>query len=289
MRIEVLHVPDCPLVASLLARLGEVSDEPVVLRSITTEAEAEAYGMAGSPTLLVDGVDPFGLAPPSLTCRFGPLPTVEQLRSALTLGLGLGKASAAAVLSPPARQAHQAILRWFVDHGSAPSLAELASPTVVDELTARDLIALSASGELRAAYPFSPTPTRHRVALDDGPELYSMCAIDALGTSAMLSRPLTIRSTEPSTEVPIEIRVDGSSAEWNPSSAVVFAGTSGDSCCQASVDKTCGSINFFTSPAAARSWSEQQPGTILSQHEALLCGIAEFGPLLLHTNLDPQT
>lgn len=277
MTIEVLHVPDCPLVESLLARLREVTDEPVRLREITTEDEAIAYGMSGSPTLLVDGVNPFGTAPPSMACRFGPPLTVEELRSIL------GKASAAAALSPPARQAHRAILQWFVEHGSAPTPHELVSPTAVDELTARDLIALDASGELRAAYPFSPTPTRHRVALDDGPELFSMCAIDALGTSAMLRRPLTIHTSEPGTDVAIEVRVDGDRATWSPPSAVVLAGTTGEDCCQASVDKTCGSINFFSTREAASIWSDAHPeitGTILDQDEALRCGIAEFGSLL---------
>ncbi len=289
MTIEVLHVPDCPLVESLLASLREVTDEPVRLREITTEDEAIAYGMSGSPTLLVDGVNPFGTAPPSLTCRFGPPPTVEALREVLGRSpLALDKASSAAALSPPARQAHRAILQWFVDHGSAPTPHELVSPTVVDELTARDLIALDASGELRAAYPFSPTPTRHRVAIDDGAELFSMCAIDALGTSEMLRRPLTIHTSEPDTDVAIEVRVDGDHAEWNPPTAVVFAGTTGEACCQASVDKTCGTINFFSTREAASTWSNAHPGitgTILDQDEALRCGIAEFGSLLFRADL----
>jgi hypothetical protein len=50
--------------------------------------------MHGSPTLLVDGSDPFAAPgePPSLSCRLyrdasgriGPVPSVEELRRALT-------------------------------------------------------------------------------------------------------------------------------------------------------------------------------------------------------------
>ena len=57
--LEILCVPDCPNLAPMLQRLQRVTDCPVTIREITTLAEAVANGMAGSPTLLVDGMDPF--------------------------------------------------------------------------------------------------------------------------------------------------------------------------------------------------------------------------------------
>lgn len=59
---------------------------------VDTPDEAERLGFAGSPTVLVDGVDPFatGPAPSGLACRLyatpeGPQgsPTYEQLREVL--------------------------------------------------------------------------------------------------------------------------------------------------------------------------------------------------------------
>ncbi len=59
---------------------------------ITTPEEAEAAGFRGSPTILVDGVDPFarGDEPFGLACRVfqtpdGPAgsPSVEQIEVAL--------------------------------------------------------------------------------------------------------------------------------------------------------------------------------------------------------------
>ncbi|MFF0268239.1 thioredoxin family protein [Kribbella sp. NPDC004536] len=87
MRLEVLHVSDCPHVWALLDRLAEVTDVRVTTRLIETAADAERYGMVGSPTLLVDGVDPFGGGGrPGMWCRLG-VPSVEELR-AVTAGGG---------------------------------------------------------------------------------------------------------------------------------------------------------------------------------------------------------
>ena len=92
MTLEVLHVPDCPNLAPMLERLAEVTDLPVVTREIRSEDDAVEVGMAGSPTLLIDGVDPFSFAASAgLACRLYrdeagrivPAPSAEQLRVAL--------------------------------------------------------------------------------------------------------------------------------------------------------------------------------------------------------------
>jgi hypothetical protein len=46
----------------MLSRLAQATDLPVTTRLIDTDEDAARFGMAGSPTLLIDGVDPF--APP---------------------------------------------------------------------------------------------------------------------------------------------------------------------------------------------------------------------------------
>ena len=58
-RTEVLHIPDCPNVAPLLERITRITNLPVICREISTESEALRLGLAGSPILLVNGVDPF--------------------------------------------------------------------------------------------------------------------------------------------------------------------------------------------------------------------------------------
>jgi hypothetical protein len=95
--LTVLAVPDCPNASVLQQRLaGLVAGRPAVTvtrRDITDLAEAARWGMRGSPTLLIDGSDPFA-APdtaPAVACRLyqaenGRLdgaPTVSALRQVL--------------------------------------------------------------------------------------------------------------------------------------------------------------------------------------------------------------
>ena len=97
MELTVLTVPGCPNAAVLEERLAAVlADHPgavVRRRQISGEQEAAEAGMAGSPTVLINGADPFA-APgqvPGLACRLyrdatgraAGAPTVEALRRAL--------------------------------------------------------------------------------------------------------------------------------------------------------------------------------------------------------------
>jgi hypothetical protein len=100
MKLQVLHVPDCPNTAVLDARLAETlagrSDVVIEHHVVRDQAEATARGMTGSPTLLIDGWDPFAVAGQEapLSCRLyldehgaaSGAPSAEQLRAALATG-----------------------------------------------------------------------------------------------------------------------------------------------------------------------------------------------------------
>jgi hypothetical protein len=207
----------------------------------------------------------------------------------------LSKHDGAAGLTPDARQLHRALLTAFAERGQVPSRSDLqsmAASACIDlratlgELVDSDVVAVDNAGELRAAYPFSPIPTAHQVAISSGPTVYAMCAIDALGISAMLGRPATISSREPDTVEVITVEVDDDQATWHPPGAVVFAGFSSDSCDAQSVDRTCSSINFFGTADAATRWATGNPsitGSTLSQDQALAAGITEFGAMMGRT------
>jgi hypothetical protein len=158
---------------------------------------------------------------------------------------------------------HLAVLEVFAETGGAPLRTELervarsqgADPgAVLTELAGRDALAFDEAGEIRAAYPFSPSPTPIEVAWDRGPRVYAMCAIDALGMSAMLDRRVSISAREPGTGRHVTVQVDRNKARWRPRRAVVFSGAAGDAdgACCTSADRSCGYINFFTSTEAAR-------------------------------------
>ena len=98
--IELLYWDGCPshpealeVLRAALAAAGR--DDAIVQREITTQAEAEAAGFPGSPTILVDGrdVDPACalLTPAALSCRIyrlpdgrpSPVPSRQQIEEAL--------------------------------------------------------------------------------------------------------------------------------------------------------------------------------------------------------------
>ena len=97
MELTVLAVPDCPNAALLEQRLAQViegrRDVTVSRQLIADQDEAARWGMRGSPTILVDGTDPFAEPgePASLSCRLyrdgngqaDGAPSVSQLRQAL--------------------------------------------------------------------------------------------------------------------------------------------------------------------------------------------------------------
>lgn len=100
MELTVLALPDCPNAPLLEQRLAEVvagrADITVRRIEITSLAAAAQHGMHGSPTLLVNGSDPFAQpgTEPALACRLyrddagrpAPAPSVAALRQALAQG-----------------------------------------------------------------------------------------------------------------------------------------------------------------------------------------------------------
>lgn len=96
MRVTVLTVADCPNARPALELVTAALDgreAEVELVEVTDEAGAVRLGMYGSPTVLLDGVDPFAPpgALPSLSCRLyrrpdgtaSGLPDEAALRRAL--------------------------------------------------------------------------------------------------------------------------------------------------------------------------------------------------------------
>jgi hypothetical protein len=316
MKLEVLHVPDCPNLAPLLRRLAEVTTLPITTRLIETDGDAATFGMAGSPTLLIDGTDPFAAGDDcgcGVSCRLYrdpdgrivPAPSVEQLRDAITTagqpavppmpGEVLSAWRTRALpLDPVERSVQQAILRTFATTGHAPTPGDLDAVTAgsgrrtADVLTALhdgDAIRLGPDGQIAVAYPFSAAPTRHRVRIggagSDGVDVYAMCAIDALGISAMVGRATRIESVDVTTGQPVTVTTRGGATNWEPTGAVVFIGA--DTAGGPSADCCCDYLNFFTDRHAAQTWASvhpQVPGRILDQAEAEDVGVRLFGHLL---------
>ena len=299
MRLRILSVPDCPNVAPLKQRLAEVlagrEDVTVTTEVIETPEQAARLGMNGSPTLLVDGIDPFTQPgqTPSVSCRLyrdetgtpAGAPTTAQLRAVLdapsAAGLCLWRARTTPA-EPAARAVHQAVLRAFATTGGPPPVSTLEQVApILARLHEADVIRLDPAGAVRVAYPFSAVPTRHHVRLATGVETYAMCAIDALGMPAMLETDATITSTDPVTHQPVTVTVHDGRHTWNPATAVVFSSAAAGT--GPSADCCCDDLNTFTSPATARVWMNEHPATpgeLLDTTTAERLGRHIFGDLL---------
>jgi hypothetical protein len=97
-RVELLWWEGCPsterALADLRSALREVGIDPaaIELREVVSDEQAELERFPGSPTILINGHDPFpGEAPIGLSCRIyrtadgrpSPTPDPAQLRTAV--------------------------------------------------------------------------------------------------------------------------------------------------------------------------------------------------------------
>ncbi|WP_324618442.1 organomercurial lyase [Streptomyces sp. XY413] len=272
--------------------------------------------MTGSPTLLLDGIDPFAVAgaPASVSCRLyrdaDGAPSIRALRQALA---GINPAPTAdglefceaELLDPigragcgrkaPAerglRAGHQAVLRYFATHGTAPDptalepVAARAGRTAADvlaELDREDFLTLDEAGRVRAAYPFSAVETRHRMRLASGVEVWSMCAVDALGVSAVLGgQDVRISSSAPVNGKPVTVTFTGGTTLWQPADAVVSSAAA----TATGPPPQCAATRWSSSPAEHRPSSgsrrtARSGGQVVSQDRAVQIGQQTFGPLL---------
>ena len=205
--------------------------------------------MNGSPTLLVDGIDPFAgpgqLA--SVSCRLfrdsqrpdrsrpfsAPAPRGHQApgqrRGRYRRRRLAGCARARRPRTGSARRTRTqggtpscaALLRGHRQGAGSQSRSTDAAQSlrrsqILEELAEGDYLDLDHAGQIMAAYPFSATATPHTVHITGGASAYSMCAIDALGAAEMLGTSVQIKSADPSTGEPISVSVDGTSAVWDP-------------------------------------------------------------------------
>ena len=98
MELVVQHVEGCPNAAVAMGRVREalretdLGDVEVLVQRVDSPEEAEASGFRGSPTVLIDGVDPFGgeSEPVGYACRIyhtetGPEGAPSQVQLAMAL------------------------------------------------------------------------------------------------------------------------------------------------------------------------------------------------------------
>ncbi len=155
-------------------------------------------------------------------------------------------------------------------------------------LAAADLLVLDGTGEtVLAAYPFSSIPTPHRVHLS-GRQVFALCAVDALGITAMLKEDVRISSRCAHCGSPVEVQVRPDTiSRYLPAEIVVWFPTSEDDCCPVAQSR-CPNISFFCASDHLEAWRKangQPAGVVLSLLEAFEAGRAIFGSLLVEKKL----
>src|SRR5713226_4547728 len=129
---------------------------------------------------------------------------------------------------------HRFILEMFARTGHSPTLEdirrEFALPRVeeadslVTELERRGSVHRNPGDRaITHAYPFSNEPTSHQVQLVDGPQVYAMCAVDALGMPFMLKKDAKIHSACAQCRGEIQIQIQsGQITQQRPKGTVVW-------------------------------------------------------------------
>lgn len=312
------HESLLPRLRMLLDREGLGAD--VKLRRVESVEEAEQERFLGSPSVRVDGRDiepgaeerdDFGIkcrlyradgglagVPPDewvvAALRMQqpadetrPPSTAEVALSAIGIAPELFAERRAAGLAAEDRDLYRAILVRLASGGPATRswLARGADQEIIDRrlrrLAGADLIGLDGDGGVALAYPISVHPSRQRVDLADGCQLWACCAIDALGIPAMVGMDATVVGRDPDreTEIRVALGPDGDPSAEPPDAVVLAAGVgNGTTACCA-----CPFINFFPSSASAEAYQVAHPeldGSQLSVEEATVAGRVLFGGLL---------
>ena len=185
-------------------------------------------------------------------------------------------------LSGAPRQAHLTILQSYMTNGAPPPASQF-SAEVLAELARRDLVHVR-NGEIALAYPFSTSPTDFLVRLGYV-TVYAVCAVDALGTPAMVRKPAEIVCNCPTcgARVCLNVSSDGLTVEnASTSDPRVWAGVVAVESCAA--DSQCKSMLLFCSPEHLDTWKRSQPqsarGFDLSLAQGVQLGAAVFRPFL---------
>ncbi len=155
---------------------------------------------------------------------------------------------------------HATIARHFVDHGTAPTIAQLSAQLAYDAATVAGALRALAdyhgvvlhptSGEIWAMHPFSAAPTPFWVE-SDGRGWWGNCAWCSLGIVALLDADATITTTLGGEAEQVVLRIQGgavSPADYRVHFPIPMARAWDN------VTYTCSTMLVFASDAAVDAW-----------------------------------
>lgn len=210
-------------------------------------------------------------------------------------------------LARPHLEVHRAILQSLLDHGRAPTQADIAKIldgnetaaasavallggydlivrndlTVIDAVTGDTVILDASGGQPVGAYPFTTEVTSYRVTVN-GHQVYAMCAIDALAVGPMFNVEVEIDSTCAVTQEPIHIRQMGKEILEAEPSHEIRVGVRWQRPSASAARTLCRQMVFLKDAEAAARWQSIDPVTmeLFTLPEAVAFGDAFFRPLM---------
>jgi hypothetical protein len=298
MDITILHVAECPHLDLALQRLEAALDEvglhaTIRHRLVTTERDAITAGLRGSPTVLIDGRDPFdfdeGMPTAALACRLYRTETGAQGAPSVPMVVEALRAHRhrSPLDRPPSDDLTRQI-RWAAferlrtGHAIAPSdLADLldAPPekiaTALDDLVRVGLIERDLAGTVIGAHGLTLTETRHHLVLDRI-VLHTWCALDAVGVPAALGVDADIATRCGWCDQPLTLTMRAGTAE--PVEAVLWLPREP---CTNVRQHFCSQANLFCGHNHLDLWRDQAgdpTGDVLTVSEAAALGRAWWRP-----------
>jgi len=280
----LLYIADCPNrdparrhLDVALARTDLVA--VIRAREIRSAEEAIRLGMRGSPTILIDGRDPFGEAagPPALSCRlyrgnagFSAAPTVDQLVRALHEDAEGGPVTQPAVDLSDTGDLDEVVAEsvrriaiagfWALWREETASVDEIvvgdaaALAAAVEHLRARGRIEISDDGHLLAVHGLTRRETPHRIEHAAG-AVNTWCALDAIGIPAALAIDARAVTRCPTCECDLAVTVTRGEPEPFPGAVLWYPETAdGDHL----LDKFCSGANLFCSLDHLQHWIGDQ-------------------------------
>jgi hypothetical protein len=247
-RVQLLSVPDCPLVGRARNTLANA-----LALTRTNVGIEELVGDYGSPTVLVDGFDVTGRSSGChASCRLD-LPTEEQVVAALR---GLSIVGGESVL---ARQLQEAAFHILLHTRKPVTLDHLAARTGdivgmadgVEELRKSGHIQLDSDGNIIGALGLTLRSTIHRLSIHDS-TLWAWCAFDVLGIFGALRTSGEAVSADPCNGEEIRLKfADGIPQNTEPT--IFMADVQND---RSLCENWCSKVNFFASARSAEVWVE---------------------------------
>jgi mercuric reductase len=189
---------------------------------------------------------------------------------------------------PELKRLHRQLLRSFVDNGRILSRQEMAQwvsdvPKAADELSKRDMVTFSASGEPEGAYPFTMSEREHKVQVN-GHQLHAMCALDALAVAPMFDETTRVSSQCRVTGAPVVINMSGETIQNSDEMGdirfgIAWGAADEGACC---ADSLCMEMIFIRDEETAQQWLADAVGDkeVFTLQEAVQFASRFFVPLL---------